>query len=225
MSRSEASSDAEQISGIGWQTAADCEAFQIDFATDQGAPATTAPGVDAEFIREVGVLRVSLDVEMTTISDQLVESGLVQQIYVVRQGDRSLFIDFHLSRPAVARVMVMGTPARVSVELQPGGSEYRAAPAIADNVVLLSPQEGPVEVPVILSGYSRNFEANTVGRITQGDRVLAEGFTTAADWAETWGQFILSLTPSGSGEAELFAGEQSPQDGSDRGVVVAIRLP
>jgi hypothetical protein len=225
VSLSEVSSDAEQISGIAWQTVQTCERFTIEFANDQGAPATTAPGVDAELIREVGVLRVAVDVEMTTISDQLVESSLVDQIYVVRQTDRSLFVDFHLSAPAAARVGVAGSPARVSVELEPGGMPYPAAPALGPNVVLISPSEGLVEVPVVLNGYSRSFEANTVGRITQGDEVLAEGFTTAADWTETWGEFSLTLAPSGSGEAELFAGEQSPKDGSDQGVVVTITLP
>ena len=76
-----------------------------------------------------------------------------------------------------------------------------------------------------LTGYSRNFEANTIARIVQGTSVLAEGFTTAADWSETWGEFDLTLEPSAGGPADLFVGEQSAQDGSDRGVVIPIDLP
>ena len=93
------------------------------------------------------------------------------------------------------------------------------------NVVLVVPVEGPVEVPVLVNGYSRNFEANTIGRIFQGADILAEGFTTAADWTETWGEFNLTLETPGSGAADLFVGEQSAQDGSDRGVVIPIDLP
>ena len=98
-----------------------------------------------------------------------------------------------------------------------------AVPTVAVNVVVVTPLEGPVEVPVVVNGYSRNFEANTIGRIVQGANVLAEGFTTAADWSETWGEFDLTLDPAGSGPADLFVGEQSAQDGSDRGVLIPIR--
>ena len=95
---------------------------------------------------------------------------------------------------------------------------------MAANVVLISPVEGPVESPVVVNGYSRNFEANTIARITQGSDVLAEGFTTAADWSETWGEFTVTLEPTGTGPSDLFVGEQSAQDGSDRGAVIPIDL-
>ena len=75
---SEPSSDAEQISAIGWVGDQACEVFTIEFTTDQGAPATTPPSVEAVFLREVGILRVSIDVEMTSITDQLAETGLVR---------------------------------------------------------------------------------------------------------------------------------------------------
>ena len=73
-----------------------------------------------------------------------------------------------------------------------------------------------------MSGYSRNFEANTIVRLTQDGTVVVEDFTTAADWVETWGQFEVEISPEGSGPAELFVGEQSAQDGSDRGLVLDI---
>lgn len=223
----QSSSDAEQIGAITWETNDECENFVIEFVTAEGAPATTPPSIAGTFLREVGVLRVEVQVEMTAITDQLVQSALVERLYVARKFDRTLFIDFHLTGAAVARISVGNSPGQLLVQLEAGGDSYPAAPAIADNIVLISPVEGAVDNPVVLTGYSRNFEANTVGRITQGENVLAEGFTTAADWLETWGEFSLELNATGSGGADLslFAGEQSAQDGSDRGVVVTIQLP
>lgn len=222
---SQTSSDAEQIAAPTWVTNENCENFTIDFATAEGAPATTPPTVSGEFLREVGVLRIEIDLEVTAVADQIVESALVDRLFVVRKADATLFIDLHLSNPALARFSVESSPARLLVQLEAGGDPYPANPAVAQNIVLISPTEGPVENPVVLTGYSRNFEATTFGRITQADTVLAMGFTTAADWSETWGEFTLTLNPTGTGEAELFAGEQSAQDGSDRGVVLTIELP
>ncbi|MGH8924842.1 MAG: Gmad2 immunoglobulin-like domain-containing protein [Acidimicrobiia bacterium] len=218
-------SDAEQIGAITWETTPDCERFIIDFVTAQAAPATSAPAMSAELLRSAAVLRVFLDLEATSVTDQLVQSGLVDRVYVARRADRSLFVDFHLATPAVARVNVAESPAQVLVELEPGGSDYDGLAAFAQNVVVISPTTGPVEVPTEISGYSRNFEANTIARITQEGATLDEDFTTAADWTETWGEYSLALNPAGSGAAELFVGEQSAQDGSDRGVVIDIELP
>jgi hypothetical protein len=219
------SGDAEQIGAITWETNPECEVFTIDFVTAQAAPATSAPTMSAEFLRSSAVVRVYLDLEATSVTDQLVQSGLVDRVYVARRPDRTLFVDFHLVAPALARVSVAESPGQVKVELEPGGGELDGLAAFAQNVVVISPTTGPVDVPTQITGYSRNFEANTIARISQGGSVLDENFTTAADWVETWGEYSLTLDPAGSGDAELFVGEQSAQDGSDRGVVIDIELP
>lgn len=219
------SGDAEQIGAITWETNPECEVFTIDFVTAQAAPATSAPTMSAEFLRSSAVVRVYLDLEATSVTDQLVQSGLVDRVYVARRPDRTLFVDFHLVAPALARVSVAESPGQVKVELEPGGGELDGLAAFAQNVVVISPTTGPVDVPTEITGYSRNFEANTIARISQGGSVLDENFTTAADWVETWGEYSLTLDPAGSGDAELFVGEQSAQDGSDRGVVIDIELP
>ncbi|MGH9891869.1 MAG: Gmad2 immunoglobulin-like domain-containing protein [bacterium] len=222
---SQPSSDADQIDAITVETVNQCERILVDFVTAEGAPATEPPTFTAEFLSAVGVLRIALDVELTTVTDQQVQSGLIERLYVVRQEDCSLFIDIHLAAAAEARVSVDSSTGQLLVELQPTGGAYDATPTVAVNIVLIAPVPGSVGVPVTLNGYSRNFEANTIGRISQGSTVLAEDFTHAADWVETWGEFTLTLEPTGSGDAELFAGEQSAQDGSDRGVVIQIDLP
>lgn len=219
------SGDAEQIGAITWETNPECEVFTIDFVTAQAAPATSAPTMSAEFFRSSAVVRIHVDLEATSVTDQLVQSGLVDRVYVARRPDRSLFVDFHLLAPALARVTVAESPGQVLLELEPGGRELEGLAAFAQNVVVISPTTGPVEVPTEVTGYSRNFEANTIARISQGGSVLDENFTTAADWVETWGEYSLTLEPAGSGQAELFVGEQSAQDGSDRGVVIDIELP
>ncbi len=219
------SGDAEQIGAITWETKPECEVFTIDFVTAQAAPATSAPTMSADFIRSSAVVRIYLDLEATSVTDQLVQSGLVDRVYVARRPDRSLFVDFHLVAPALARVSVAESPGQVLLELEPGGSELEGLAAFAQNVVVISPTTGPVEIPTEITGYSRNFEANTIARISQGGSVLDENFTTAADWVETWGEYSLTLDPAGTGDAQLFVGEQSAQDGSDRGVVIDIELP
>lgn len=217
-----AASDAEQLAAITWDTDPQCERFSLEFTSAEGAPATTSPLLEANFMRDAAVLRVILDVEVTAVTDQLVQSTLVDRLYVVRQSDRKLFVDFHLSIPALAAVGVSGSPGSIEILLEPGGPAYEGAASFADNVVVVLPAPGPVVVPIDISGYSRNFEANTVVQVTQDGTVVAEDFTTAADWSETWGEFDIAVSPEGSGPAELFVGEFSAQDGSPRGVVLDI---
>lgn len=217
-----AETDAEQLASITWDTNPDCERFTLSFTSAEGAPATSAPGASGEFIRANAVLRVFLDVEVTAVTDQLVQSGLVDRIYVVREADRTLFVDFHLVAPAIAAIGMTEGSGELEVTFEPGGSEFDGVASFADNVVVVTPAPGPVDVPISVSGYSRNFEATTIVRVTQDGTVVAEDFTTAADWVETWGQFEIDISPEGSGPAELFVGEQSAQDGSDRGLVLDI---
>lgn len=215
-----AESDADQLAAITWETDPDCERFTLEFTSAEGAPATTPPIVNADFLRSFAVLRVYTDVEVAAVADQLVQSGLVDRIYVVRQSDRALFVDFHLSSPALAGIEAAS--GNVVVTFEPGGADYDGVSSFADNVVVVAPAPGPVEVPISVQGYSRNFEANTVVQVTQDGAVVAEDFTTAADWVETWGEFEIAISPEGSGPAELFVGEFSAQDGSPRGVVLDI---
>lgn len=217
-----ADSDAEQLGAITWETDPSCERFRLAFTSTEGAPATSPPTVSGEFIRSSALLRIHADVESTAVTDQLVQSGLVDRLYVVRQADRTLFVDFHLLEPAVAKLSVADGTGEVIVELQRGGSDYDGVASFADNVVVVSPTPGAVDLPLMVSGYSRNFEANTIVRVTQDGSVVLEDFTTAADWLETWGEFEIAISPPGSGPAELFVGEQSAQDGSDRGLVIDI---
>jgi hypothetical protein len=218
------SNDSEQIGFIGWSTEPACETFTVDLVTAQGAPATTPPSINAAFLRDIGVIRLTLDLNMTAIEDQVVETQLVDRIFVVRATDGSLFIDFHLAAPALAAIEVASNPGALVIALEPGGSPYPASPQISTRVVLITPTSGSVESPFLVEGYSRNFEANVVFRLRQGGEDLLETFTTAADWVETWGSFSTEIDSPVTGEIELFVGEDPPSGGPEEGVVIELTV-
>ncbi len=219
------STDAESIGTITWDAQPGCETFTIELVTDQGAPATTPPSVTIELIRELSILRVHLALDATAVTDQLVETGLVGRYFVVRKEDRSLFVDFHLTAPARVRASLVNGPASVVIELEPGGSSFEGAPAIGDLVVLTSPQPGPSPVPVVIEGYGRPFEATVVYRFRREDVVILQGTTNATDYSETWGSFAATADPGTNGALQLFVGQLSAEDGSERGVVIDLELP
>ncbi|HUO45392.1 MAG TPA: Gmad2 immunoglobulin-like domain-containing protein [Acidimicrobiia bacterium] len=217
--------DSERIGLISWNTTQSCEVFTIEMVTAEGAPATTPPSVTAEMLREVGILRVDLDVTGTAITDQLVQSGLVDRLYVVRQFDGSLFVDLILGAAATARVSTAGSPGVVTIELQPGGSDYPAGPYAGGLFLVTSPAEGEVQLPIPVLGYGRPFEANVVIQVSQGSSIVTETFTNSADYIDTWGEFALEVETPARGPANLFVGEFSANDGSPSGVVIPIRIP
>jgi hypothetical protein len=218
-------SDAESIGLIGWEADTGCERFTIELVTAEGAPATTPPSVTVELIRDLGILRVHLGVERTAVTDQLVETALVGRYFVAREIDRSLFVDLHLSSPAVARASVNSGPGTVVVELEPGGGPFTGTPALGDLVVLTSPLPGASAVPVLIEGYGRPFEATVVYWFEQDSTILLQDITNSTDYSETWGSFSTTADPGISGEVQLFVGQLSAEDGSARGVTVDLVLP
>src|SRR5690606_26985132 len=117
------SSDATRIAGIGWRASGDCQLFTISFATEDGAPATTPPALSARLLRTAGVLRVETSATNSVVADQLVESGPVERIFVPVTEEGTRFVDLVLGGPVVARARLQTSPARVEIELQPGGPE------------------------------------------------------------------------------------------------------
>lgn len=215
-------SDSTTIGAITWDETEACETFTFTFVTSEGAPATTPPGVLAHYVEGTPIVRIGLDTEHTVLTDQLVETALVERLYVVRALEGGMFIDLHLDAPAQSRVEVASSPAQLTLHLQPGIVEYPTPPAISAFVVITSPLDGAlVPTTVDLSGYSRSFESNVLIIATAGDEVVAETFTTAADSLETWGEYRATLVLP-EGETSVFVGDESPNDGSLEGI--AIRL-
>lgn len=147
-------SDGTRIAGINWHTTGDCHLITVMFATEDGAPATTPPSIDARLLRNAGVLRIETEATASVVGDQLVEEGSVEQLFVPVDEDQLRFIDLVLSEPAVARARVMTSPARLEIELQPGGPDV-GRPLISSQVVVVEPGSAAVAEPVLdVTGYS-----------------------------------------------------------------------
>lgn len=224
MASDQPTSDTNSLGLVTWQVEAGCERFEIEFETNEGAPATTPPTVVVEFLASRQILRIHTDVGSTVVTDQLVETPLVDRLFVVRALDGGMFVDLHLAGPTAARVSISGSPARLTLELQPALDPIPAPAVISDRVVVLSPGDGAeAGARVEVSGYARTFEANVLVIATSGDQVVANANLTAADWAETWGEFRTTL-PLPPGEVSIFVGEESPEDGQLSGATVVITI-
>ena len=218
------SSDADTIGLITWTAEAACESFTVSFETSEGAPATTPPTVSVAYVDDVPVIRMALDADQTVITDQLVETPMVDRLFVVSALDGGKFIDFHLASPAQARLDIETSPARLILELQPGIVDYSAPAAISDFAVVVTPLDGSTEtVPVSVAGYARTFESTVLLIATSGDEVVAEEFTTSADSLETWGEFSAELTLP-FGDVSLFVGDENQEDGGLEGVTINLTV-
>lgn len=217
-------SDSKTLGLISRTVVDGCEKFGFDFETVENAPATTPPSVDAEFLTGERIVRIHVDIDQTVITDQLVETDLVERIFVVRALDGSMFIDLHLAGPANARISVSNSPARLGLELTPREGEVGPAASFSDALVLIAPvADSTVGQEFTVTGYSRTFEATVLILATRGEEILAQQAVTAADWVETWGEFTANITAT-PGQANLFVGEESPRDGSLSGITLRLLI-
>jgi hypothetical protein len=217
-------SDTRVIGHIAWTADAACETFTFSFVTSEGAPATTPPTLTASYVDGAPIIRVAFDADETVVTDQLVETALIDRLYVVRALDGGMFVDLHLAGPAQARIQTEGTPARVTLSLQPGIVDYPTAPAYSDLAIVLAPLDGEsVSTALTVSGYTRTFESNVLIIATVGNAVVAETFTTAAGGLETWGEFHTEVVLP-PGEVSLFVGDQNAEDGGLEGVTINLTV-
>ncbi|MFZ0013061.1 MAG: hypothetical protein WAL25_02995 [Acidimicrobiia bacterium] len=79
--------DGRNLGEISWETSEPCESFHFLFETTEGAPAITVPDIRVEHLDSFQVLRISLDIDSAVVTDQLVETNLVDRLYVVRALD------------------------------------------------------------------------------------------------------------------------------------------
>lgn len=216
-------SDSRRIGRISWERSDRCQTFHFDFETSEGAPATTAPGVSVDHLESFQVIRINLDIDGTVVTDQLVETELVDRLYVVRSLSGGTFIDLHLAEPAAARASVTSSPARLSLELRPGFVPFTGTSTVAENIVLTSPASLEIDGNVQLVGYARTLEDSVVALATQDDEVVAEATTTAADSIDTWGEYRIELSMP-PGEVSVFVGEEDPEDGGLQGLTVDLTV-
>ncbi|HUG31838.1 MAG TPA: Gmad2 immunoglobulin-like domain-containing protein [Acidimicrobiia bacterium] len=217
-------SDTRSLGRISWETSDQCENFHFVFETSEGAPATSVPDIRIDHLESFQVVRINMDIDSAVITDQLVETNLVERLFVVRSLSGGMFVDLHLAEPAAVRASSSSSPARLEVELRPGFVPFSGESAIEDRVVLTSPTSGSeVGASTQFLGYSRTFEANVLAIATQDGAVVAETTATAADYLETWGEYRLQLGLP-SGPVSVFIGETSPEDGSLDGITIDLSV-
>jgi hypothetical protein len=220
--------DARAVSALRWQAHEGCERLVIDLVAEDGTPAAGTGLVEAEVLPELGVVRVVLrGVERVApdATDATYEGPLARAAYVVWAPEgRWTWVDVHLGDAAEAHVNALAEPARVVVDLRPGGGAVPPRPASATRVVVLGPRPGANSYPLTVTGYARHFEANVVVRIEQGGEEILETFTTATAWVDAWGYYSLVVEEGPSGPIRLHVGEYSARDGEWEGVALELEM-
>lgn len=222
------SGDPHRVGAIRWQRHDGCERLVIDLAGADGGAAGGAGAVTAEVLRGLGVVRVGLrDVEGIDpdATDATFAGPLARAAYsVIAPEGRHVYVDVHLGEAAEATVSTLGDPARVVVDLRPGGGPVPGPAPSHRRVVVLEPRPGPATYPLMVTGYARTFEANVVVRLERAGVDVYDDFTTASAWAEGWGHYSFTIPDGPSGAVVLHVGEHSARDGSWEGVAVPLEL-
>lgn len=188
------STDATVLTGLRWQSDAECDRVFLDFATQEGAPALDAPAMEVNLFRQIGVLRVSFGDEIQTASfaEQRIETGLMSSAFVVRGTDTRLYLDIHLTEPALAHIVLATSPARATITLRAGGSAI-GVPVREDDIILFPPPSS--SYPFELRGYTRAAtEALEVRLISvlDGSTYLFE--SPVEGEPDTWHEFTIPVT-------------------------------
>jgi hypothetical protein len=220
--------DGAGIAALRWQAYEGCERLVVDLAAADGSPARLAGRVTAEVLRDLGVVRVSLlDVETVDpdATDRTFDGALARSAYAMWAVDgRWVDVDVHLAAAAEAHVSTLDEPARVVVDLRPGGRAVPEAAPRDERVVVLEPRHGTASYPLRVAGYARTFEANVVVRLERNGGSVFEDFTTATAWVDAWGHYSLTIPEGPGGPVVLHVGEYSARHGSWQGVAVELRM-
>jgi len=222
-----AEGDADRVGELRWESHVGCERFVIDLVAGEGMPAS--PGeVRAQVLRDLGVVRVSLrGVEWVDpdATDETFDGSLARAAYAMWSPDgRWVDVDLHLESEAEAHVTTLADPARVVIDLRPGGGPVPPPPATGDRVVVLQPRPGEATYPLTITGYARTFEANVVARIEKEGQTIEETFTTATAWADAWGHYSITIQEGPRGAIVLHVGEYSARDGTWQGAAIELSM-
>jgi hypothetical protein len=220
--------DAHEIAALRWQSYEGCERFVIDLRARDGSHAERAGDVRAHVLRDLGVVRITLrDVEhvATGAIDAGFDGPLVTAAFVVREEERQwLYVDLHLGDAAEAFVSTLDEPARVIVDLRPGGPQAPPPPTRGSHVIVLEPRPGGASYPLAVTGYARTFEANVLARLVQAGEAVFEDFTTASAYIDAWGHYSFRIADGPTGQVVLHIGEYSAKDGTWEGVAIGLEM-
>jgi hypothetical protein len=219
--------DADTVLAVRYGDHGNYERAVIDLGTGE-KPAGTVPGWTLISPKDDGLLRVNLpSVSATCVSDGKFGDRLLESFHVVRAPDGGMFMDFSARRAFLYRAVSIEDPARLVVDFKPTGADPKAPlPAEGGDTVLLEPRPGTrISDPLMVSGYSRNFEAvDTIALTGPHGKVLVRKTVRSNDWNHTWGYFEATIDlPPFSGKGTLQVGPKSASDGSFEGVEIPVR--
>ena len=192
-------SDSALLATIEWQIWEGCQRFLFSMASTEGAPTLVPPSVALLSVQGRSVLRLQLgpEIETSAIAYQLVESTLVDRLYVVRSPNGSLMVDFHLNRPVAARLIPSSAPAILTVDLRPDGETFSTPPVIATRAVVFLPTDDSAQYPFTVSGYLQPGIEEAVATLTDSDDQVAESRFPLAGADDAWSSFA-TVFPEGS---------------------------
>jgi hypothetical protein len=219
--------DADTVLAVRYGVHEDYERAVIDLGTGE-EPAGTVPKWTLVSLKGDGLLRVTLpSASATCVSDGKLGGGLLGSFHVVRAPEGGMFVDFFARKAFLYRVLEIGDPARLVVDFKPTGASLEVPlPAEGGETVLVEPRsKARVSDPLMVSGYSRNFEAaNTITLTDPDGKVLVRRTVMSNDWSSTWGYFEATLDlPPFAGKGTLKVGTQSARDGSFEGVEIPVQ--
>jgi hypothetical protein len=219
--------DADTVLGVRYGLHEDYERVVLDLGSGE-EPAGTVPQWTLASPKGDGLLRVTLpSASATCVSDGKFGDGLLQSFHVVRAPEGGMFVDFFARKAFLYRVLELGDPARLVVDFKPTGASLEVPlPAEGGNTVLVEPRsKARISDPLMVSGYSRNFEAaNTITLTGSGGKVLVRRTVRSNDWSYTWGYFEATFDlPAFYGKGTLKVGTESARDGSFEGVEIPVR--
>jgi hypothetical protein len=218
--------DADTVLAVRYGVNEDYERAVIDLGTGW-EPAGSVPEWTLVSPEGDGLLRVSLpSASATRVSDGKFGGGLLESFHVVHAPEGGMFVDFFTPEALLYRVLELGDPARLVVDVKPSGEDPKVPlPAEGGNTVLVEPRpRARISDPLIVSGYSRNREAaNTITLIDAEGKVLVRRTVRSNDWNHTWGYFEATLDlPPFSGKGTLKVGTKEAHDGSFEGMKIPV---
>lgn len=200
--------DATAIGQVSWLDYGPCERFIISYRTSAGAPAVDPPTVATLLVRQSAVLRLNIGSSITAsaFKEQVVDSELIDRVFVVETPAGGLFVDIHLANEAVARVTNQSSPARTVVDFRVGGSPLESRPLRAGDTVVVEPLTGDVRYPFSVSGYALGDQQELLATLVSGDTSI-EASASIADRYDTWGAFTVLFTDGPAGPITVQVGE------------------
>jgi hypothetical protein len=224
--------DAQQLAGIDWVTTPECERIVFSFFTARGAPASQIGLSRLEFAPEQGILRIEMprDVDASGVADALVEGALVERAFVVRSRSGSLAVDLHfvIGVAVEARGLLIGSPARLVVDLRPaedGDPVGGSPPTIVGDIVVLSPSAGPAGYPLRVRGYARTRDDVVTARVATDGGPDIERRVTAAPSDDSWGEFAVTISEGPSGSIMLLVSTDAGASSGESGASVPLMIP